>query len=596
MQNKTYDVVVVGLGTAGAIALMQCAELGLSALGIERLNQMGGTETAGGISSYYFGSTGGVYEKVNACTEALRSKYFIAAGSSPAAAKAIALERMVKKSGAEFVYEARLAQVIQNNNRICGIQYYKQGKMYTVNAKVVIDATGEAETAKLCGCPRLKGRAFDGQYQPYTNSVFVANPAAYIENIDAGHIDMDSNAEMSAELLRANTLPVYLKDSYSADDKIYLANAPLPGVRESARIVGEQTVTLEDALSGKKADNTVFYAYSNVDNHGKDVAFECETLKDWYICAGLWGVNMSVAIPMGAFIPKDTDGLLVGGRALSVTHEIASCVRMKSDMEKSGEIMADMAYLAVQNNCSVRDVPYDRLKSMLESTGCLSEENNVGFRCRTKDGTVSAVFPRNTEELKDCLSSEQPGLGIWAARYMGDAVKDDLAGWMCEKGVLRENAAIALGLLKDDRALPVLLEMAQSRNMRIPKSSIKYVQTAGVAAVYLLGRFNDERGIHILKEIIADGGRFDRAAFKSTELYFAPRDVSFQFVSNAVAALCEIAKRQSDKKEEIVRFITENIIKNNRFSAVITLKGNENTADMAEKIKAYAAWALHIGD
>ena len=42
-----YDVVVVGLGTAGAESLVQCVRSGLKSLGVERLNGMGGLSTIG---------------------------------------------------------------------------------------------------------------------------------------------------------------------------------------------------------------------------------------------------------------------------------------------------------------------------------------------------------------------------------------------------------------------------------------------------------------------------------------------------------------------------------------------------------------------
>ena len=60
-----YDVVIAGLGTAGAITLIKCAKLGLSVFGIDRLSEMGGTGTAGGIGGYYYGSDGGYYKEIN---------------------------------------------------------------------------------------------------------------------------------------------------------------------------------------------------------------------------------------------------------------------------------------------------------------------------------------------------------------------------------------------------------------------------------------------------------------------------------------------------------------------------------------------------
>ncbi len=586
--QKNYDVIVVGLGTAGALSMLRCAEKGLSVLGIEKINQMGGTGTAGGICSYYFGSKGGMYEKINESAKKLRDSLYVTNGSAPAAAKGVALERAAVQAGAEFVFGARITSVLKENNAVAGITYFKDNAMHTAYTKVLIDATAEGEAARLAGCSFMGGRGFDGQYQPYTNSVFVSAPHAYIENVDAGHINMQNTKEMSRELIRANTLPVYLKDKYPrGNEKLYLANAPLPGVRESARIEGEQTVTLTQALSGTQTENTIFYAYSNIDNHGKDIAFERKELKDWYIACGLWGLNMSISVPMGALIPKGIEGLIVGGRVLSCDHEIASSVRMMSDMEKCGEAAGDMAYLSVKHNCTPKNVPYEELKVLLSETGALDEKNNVGFMRRTKEGTEKAHFPQTTEELKKNLESEYGGFGIWAARNADEKTRDLLYAWLKEGGLLYENAALALGLAGDTRAVPILRKFAQERNMRVPKTSIKYVQTVGVSAIYLLGRLGDTGAVPILEQMISDGGAFDESKTPQSEMYFAARDVSFQLVSNAVAALLDIADKNEDEKKGISDFLTKQIVNNPAFSSVITLKGNENTKDMAEKIREY---------
>ena len=45
--EQTYDVIVVGLGTAGAEAYVRAVELGLRTLGVEKHNGMGGIATLG---------------------------------------------------------------------------------------------------------------------------------------------------------------------------------------------------------------------------------------------------------------------------------------------------------------------------------------------------------------------------------------------------------------------------------------------------------------------------------------------------------------------------------------------------------------------
>ena len=82
--NDYYDVVIVGLGTAGSIAAIAAARKGLKTLGIERLNCMGGQATAGGVFAYYFGAAGGLFENIAAeVNEAEKHGYTRTAGINP---------------------------------------------------------------------------------------------------------------------------------------------------------------------------------------------------------------------------------------------------------------------------------------------------------------------------------------------------------------------------------------------------------------------------------------------------------------------------------------------------------------------------------
>ena len=59
--EESYDLVVVGLGTAGAISLIAAGRESLRVLGVEQLYGMGGTGTSGAICFYFFGADGGLY-------------------------------------------------------------------------------------------------------------------------------------------------------------------------------------------------------------------------------------------------------------------------------------------------------------------------------------------------------------------------------------------------------------------------------------------------------------------------------------------------------------------------------------------------------
>lgn len=63
--ESQFDVVVVGMGTAGAIAAIAAAEQGVTVCAVEKLNLPGGTATSGGIAGYYYGLPGGRFEELD---------------------------------------------------------------------------------------------------------------------------------------------------------------------------------------------------------------------------------------------------------------------------------------------------------------------------------------------------------------------------------------------------------------------------------------------------------------------------------------------------------------------------------------------------
>ena len=78
--EREFDVVVAGLGTAGAVAAIAAAETGVKTCAIEKLNFPGGSATSGGIASYYYGLPGGRFEKTDSAAQQLRAQAFIEGG------------------------------------------------------------------------------------------------------------------------------------------------------------------------------------------------------------------------------------------------------------------------------------------------------------------------------------------------------------------------------------------------------------------------------------------------------------------------------------------------------------------------------------
>lgn len=585
-----YDILVAGLGTAGAVALITAARRGCRVLGIEALSAMGGTGTLGGVSGYYFGARGGTYAMINTAVKRLQKKLYARTWGPNCNAKACVLEEAALQYGADILYDARVIQLCQKGKTIYGAHIFSGGKTRQVRAKVIIDCTGEAQICHLAGCACQMGRAFDGQTQPFSNmAITAANHTVASLNKDAGYVnscdpeDFAQKAVLSAAQLAK--LPLC-----EIEKRQYITNAPLLGIRQGRTIIGEETVTLRGFLSGSETPTPVFYAYANIDHHGKDTAFEDELLLDWYVGAGLWGIYVSVGIPMGALIPKGYSGLLAAGRCLAAEHSIASCIRMKSDMEKCGEAAAEMAALSIESQLPLQKIDYASLAARLKLTGCLDKRNDIGPVKKASDGSlVPFAWLTDPDEILRQLGTIRPGIAIWSAKRLGNHIRPRLrAALQTDDELRKKNVAIALALLDDNSGVAILREMARCRDGFIPATSAAYSYLYGVTAVYLLGRLADQQSVGLLLDMVRSRGQFSSKNFTPDALYADTADAAFHYLSFAIRALKKIVQKHPQNQEEIQKTVLQTIFAKD-FCVSVSMKENPRLRqDMTEKLRQFS--------
>ena len=571
--DNNYDVIAVGLGTAGALAVITAGKLGLSVLGIERTNSFGGTGTVCGILPYYFGSKGGEFERIDAQVEEIQKLgYTNTYGQNPEVKKYI-MEQESLKYGVDVSLNSVVTGALIDGNRVLGVQWFENGELKLAKAKVVIDCTGEAEVCSLVGCQTNFGRVTDNRVQPYSNvqlELFEGNNEGY-RATDCGVFCQSNAQEYSDAHIFSATLPTYFPDSYHQKRQL-LGFMPLMGIREGRLIIGEESVTFEDYLEDHLSDQPLFYAYSNVDSHGKDLAFESEQLQDWIVAANLWGVNISVPIPLGALIPKGYEGLLVAGRCLAVDHDIAPCVRMKRDMQKCGEAAANVAYLAIKNNTLLKEISYKELRKMLLQTNCLDERNNVGKIDIKQEANKTFDWIVDENEILEGLRSNQPGIAIWSAKRM--KLTGKLIEWIhSEDSNLSKNSAFALALLGNSEANPVLRDIVAERDDFVPETSRNYNHVRWHSAIYLLGRLKDAGSIGLLEDILRNTIENKNSIVNG--LISTDRDYSFQAQSQAVMALLKIGKAHTEYTARINN-IFENHVFSEDFDLELTMIGGGN--------------------
>lgn len=599
--NEVYDIIVVGLGTAGAIAAISAARRGYKVLGLEKLNGMGGAGTLGTVQGYYFGSRGGEYEPIDEEVAAMERRGYTRTSGVNGEVKKYVLDRHALEAGVTVRYEACVVGVFLSGDRVCGVRWFGPDGLHDAGASVVIDCSGEAEVCAMAGGAFRLGRALDGKMQPYSNVIKRATETAVPQfYTDSGYVDPTDGDSVSAAIIESALRDTHLKERYGIDDRLVYV-APLLGVREGRFIDGEYNVTLPEFLDDRVSAEPVFYAYSNLDNHGKDVAFESEAYQDWIVAASLWGLNFSVPVPLGAMIPKRLDGLLVAGRSIALDHDMATCVRMKRDMQKCGEVAAVAAALSIELGAPLRELPYAELAQRLRASGCLDARNHVGFRIlnQRREEQPAGSWLTDPEAIREGLGSDKPGFAIWSARRLGPVLAAQLREWTAQREDvhLSRHSAIALALLGDAAALPVLRQTAAERDPYVPQTSRKYNQIRGCAAIYLLGKLGDEEIVPELIRIINDRDAF---ANVSTDAEFINSDEEyyFQYLTFSMMALFRIGDRHERARAAIAEAVS-GVLDRGDFSLSITLKPSKDQhysmTDTVRRIASAKLQAWGIG-
>lgn len=134
----------------------------------------------------------------------------------------------------------------------------------------------------------------------------------------------------------------------------YLLDTPAEiGVRESRRIVGEYTLTLQDLLQRRTFPDVVAKGYGVIDIHepgGRRLRFDA--IEEYQI-------------PYRCLLPQRISGLVVAGRCVSCDHEALGTLRTILACMATGQAAGVAAALAVQGATSLRRLEVAALQRAL---------------------------------------------------------------------------------------------------------------------------------------------------------------------------------------------------------------------------------------
>ena len=503
-EGAVSEVLVVGGGTAGALAAIAAGQQGVETTLLEADTFLGGLGTGGGIHMYYHGLTGGLQdeldERVRALTDLFGGPERVF-GFHPEAKK-VALQQMADEANVTVLFDTMVCEVLQEGNRVRGVVAARPEGLLEFPAAVVVDSTGDADVAALAGAPFTLGREKDGLTHAYSQPAGCINAKGQLAflNFDAGYCD----ATDVRDLTRARISSVehyWREEGYTAENRLlYLAS--LLGLRQSRQIVGEYRQTLDDQVRTRRFPDAIAYIRCHYDNHAFDYENESDEALVWVWLLGHWRRFLTAEVPYRCLLPREVEGLLVACRAVSITHDAHMAFRMQRDMQRIGEAAGVAAALAAQQGITPRELDVREVQAVLAARGALREDWPPKAPSRTP------------EEWAAELEGEDPGLAVWHLAQAGEeAVPPLLKVLQSGSPTARFWAAAALALQGQKDGLPILLDTVRRRDETVPYNpSLKptdnpvalRAKPRWIPTLALLGRLGDPAARPVLCEVVAE--------------------------------------------------------------------------------------------
>jgi glycine/D-amino acid oxidase-like deaminating enzyme len=325
------------------------------------------------------------------------------------------LDEKLLEAGVEVLFFTQFVDAVVADSRVTHVVLFNKSGLFTVPATAVVDATGDADVAARAGCEVTKGREDDGLMTPATLIFHVDHVdqdalAAAIDATDSprfreliqelrdrGEWPFPYEIFISVQLTHKGTLMInttritdvdgtdgrsisrglmqgrrevhrllallrrYFPGFQDAQLKLV---APVLGIRETRRIVGDFVLRVQDLMEGADFPDTIGYS-----GYGWDLPDPKRP--SYQPMQEVRRKRSDTPIPYRVMVPRPVLNVICPGRAISVEREVLGPLREQAPCYAMGHAAGLAAALAVREGLAFRDVDPAALREALLADGAI---------------------------------------------------------------------------------------------------------------------------------------------------------------------------------------------------------------------------------
>ncbi len=336
----------------------------------------------------------------------------------------LVLDDLTLGAGVDVRFFTTVLDVISEGPRLTTLIVAAKERIYALRAPFVIDATGDATIAATAGFPFSMGDE-DGNTQAGSLCSIVGNidleryrdflkrshrpgdwqrleapleqaindgvfsepdmhlPGIFVwglgyGSLNAGHLyrlnflkDKDlTEAMVRGRKIAQQYVTFYRKYVEGCENMTHLATSPLPGVRETRRIIGEYILNIEDYTARRSFPDEIGRFNYGIDIHRSRASLaDFKELKKEFVQPNRLGPGESYGIPYRSLIPRGSVNLLVAGRCISADRQLQGSVRCMAGCFITGHAAGAAAALCVASGITPQALAGDRLRQTLKEQG-----------------------------------------------------------------------------------------------------------------------------------------------------------------------------------------------------------------------------------